>query len=464
MKKVEVYFIINLAAILSIFAIEGELGVYMRRQNDILLEVARDKIDLMIEVDNISSIHSELLYKFAFELSGEYRKNSIAVDATYTLNDTSLKNTDYVVKSKAILKDGSYVSEFPLSRFNTYQDKKFDVALNIKFEPDISNETMNKWSKIFGSEKIAKKIKDNISDKVKREGSFTIKRTLDSPITPIPMEGQKTDFFVLFDKKRYTVLKGLDWEIPVTIGGVFSNNDFTISIITGADMITSFDQGTPRSIIKGSATNKGGVIEISGIRNKDSKAVLAKTRIVTINPSWANSQELNEIYTNEEYDFDFRIKSLSRDRVSIKLSSSYDKHNKVIENSSITVGPFKKKGLLIFQTLIDGKPLKALAYTVKVKQLPEPEVGFKRKPDTNQLTLEVITYGKLNSVDKLFPIGGISGKIVEISGEKFGNRKITRYRLGISRPAYGEYQSVKLKIKDKYGTLKEYENEFEYIK
>ena len=34
MKKVEVYFLINLGAILSLFAIEGELAVYMSRQND----------------------------------------------------------------------------------------------------------------------------------------------------------------------------------------------------------------------------------------------------------------------------------------------------------------------------------------------------------------------------------------------------------------------------------------------
>ena len=39
MKKVEVYFLINLGAILSLFAIEGELAVYMSRQDDILKNV-----------------------------------------------------------------------------------------------------------------------------------------------------------------------------------------------------------------------------------------------------------------------------------------------------------------------------------------------------------------------------------------------------------------------------------------
>ena len=41
MKKVEVYFLINLGAILSLFAIEGELSIYMQRQDDILKMLRR---------------------------------------------------------------------------------------------------------------------------------------------------------------------------------------------------------------------------------------------------------------------------------------------------------------------------------------------------------------------------------------------------------------------------------------
>ena len=51
----------------------------------------------------------------------------------------------------------------------------------------------------------------------------------------------------------------------------------------------------------------------------------------------------------------------------------------------------------------------------------------------------------------------------KISSEKYGNRKLTRYRLSISRPAYDSFQTVKLKIQDKYGVLNEYESEFEYL-
>ena len=260
MKKVEIYFLINLGAILSIFAIEGELGEYMRRQDDILLEVAKDKLESMVSIENINSLNSDSLYKFTFNLDGEYEDNSANVEANFTLNDTSASDVQYSVSSKAVEKEGSYVAEIPLSDFDVYQNKRFDVELIIGFRPEISNLTMNNWASVFGSEKIATKIEKNISDKVRREGSFKISRKLDAFITPVPLEGQRTDFFVLFDKKRYTVLKGLKWEVPITVGGVYSNKDFEISVTSGKDMVANLEQGTPRSMLIGTSTNTGGAI------------------------------------------------------------------------------------------------------------------------------------------------------------------------------------------------------------
>ena len=176
MKKVEVYFLINLGAILSIFAIEGELSEYMRRQNDILLEVAKDKLESMVSVDNINSLNSDSLYKFTFNLGGEYEENSANVEATFTLNDTSVSNVQYTVSSIAAQKEGSYVAEVPLSDFDVYQDKRFDVELLIGFKPEISDQTLNNWANVFGSEKIASNIEKNNSDKVRREGSVKMTR------------------------------------------------------------------------------------------------------------------------------------------------------------------------------------------------------------------------------------------------------------------------------------------------
>ena len=394
MKKVEVYFLINLGAILSLFAIEGELGEYMRRQDDILLEVAKDKLESMVTVENINSLHSDSLYKFTFDVEGEYEKNSVEVKTKFTLNDTSVTDFEYDVLADAFLIDGSYVAELPLSKFDVYQDKRFDVELSIGFIPNISQQTLNNWEIIFGSMKIASTIEKNISDKVSRDGSFTMKRNLDAPITPVPMEGQKTDFFVIFDKKRYTVLKGLVWEIPITIGGVFSNKDFEVSVTGGNDMISNLNQGTPRTTLIGVAANNGGSIEVTGIRKRDSKVVNAKTKIVVVEPQWASPPDMSEIYTGERYKFDLRVKSLSRDRVSVRLSGSLQKAPKNFDNSEISVGPYKETGDLKLETLEDGTVLKNLIYSIEVKKLPPPSITYKRRPGTNELTLEVITYGK----------------------------------------------------------------------
>ena len=264
-------------------------------------------------------------------LDGEYEDNSANVEANFTLNDTSASDVQYSVSSKAVEKEGSYVAEIPLSDFDVYQNKRFDVELIIGFRPEISNLTMNNWASVFGSEKIATKIEKNISDKVRREGSFKISRKLDAFITPVPLEGQRTDFFVLFDKKRYTVLKGLKWEVPITVGGVYSNKDFEISVTSGKDMVANLEQGTPRSMLIGTSTNTGGAIEVSGIRKSDSKVVTSKARIVVIEPKWASDQDIAEIYTNEKYNFDMRVKSLSRDRVAIRFSSTFGDKNKIIE-------------------------------------------------------------------------------------------------------------------------------------
>ena len=73
MKKVEVYFLIYLGAILSLFAIEGELAEYMHRQDDILLTAADDKLKTLVQINNVkSNFQNEEFYQLTFDLDGEY--------------------------------------------------------------------------------------------------------------------------------------------------------------------------------------------------------------------------------------------------------------------------------------------------------------------------------------------------------------------------------------------------------
>ena len=124
MKKVEVYFLINLGAILSLFAIEGELAKYKRKQGDILLEVAKDKLEAMVDVNNINSLNSDSLYKFTFDLEGEYDKESVDVTAEFNLNDTTSLNDELNLTAKAVMKEGSYVAErYPSLNLRLFKTK-----------------------------------------------------------------------------------------------------------------------------------------------------------------------------------------------------------------------------------------------------------------------------------------------------------------------------------------------------
>ena len=80
-----------------------------------------------------------------------------------------------------------------------YLNQPFNVELGIKFIPDIDTVTYDNWSTAFGDYKITDKLLKIIDSEVSREGSFSISRQFDTPVTLIYMDGQQAEFFVLFD-------------------------------------------------------------------------------------------------------------------------------------------------------------------------------------------------------------------------------------------------------------------------
>ena len=91
MKKVEVYFLINLGAILSLFAIEGELAEYKERQNDILLTAADDKLKTLVQINNVKSNYDdENFYRLTFDLEGEYERGTVEFEPSFTTKSSGM--------------------------------------------------------------------------------------------------------------------------------------------------------------------------------------------------------------------------------------------------------------------------------------------------------------------------------------------------------------------------------------
>ena len=246
MKKVEVYFLINLGAILSLFAIEGELAEYKNRQDDILKNVAQDKLQTLVEISNVESNYEDPdHYRLFFNVEGQYEQGSIEFNPSFTTSIVEVdgdeikvdETYDWELDSVTVepyTDDGSenrYVAKVKLKSVEeNYLNQPFDVDLGVKFIPDIDSVTYNQWSEAFGDYKVTNKLLKIINKEVSREGSFTINREFDTPITLIYMDGQQSEFFVLFDKEKYTVLRGLNWEIPFSVGGVNTDADFSVEL------------------------------------------------------------------------------------------------------------------------------------------------------------------------------------------------------------------------------------------
>ena len=477
MKKVEVYFLINLGAILSLFAIEGELSIYMQRQDDILKNVAQDKLQTLVEISNVESNYDDPdYYRLLFDVDGQYEKGSIEFTPSFTtpiieVSDKEVtidEEYDWELDSVAIEpyleggKNNRYMAKVRLSSVQeNYLNQPFNVDLGVKFIPNIDSVTYNQWSDAFGDYKVTDKLLKIINSEVSREGSFAINRSFDTPVTLIYMDGQQSEFFVLFDKEKYTVLKGLSWEIPFSVGGVNSDADFDLEISSGKDLVKDLLPGLPRAFVRGKG-NFDGTVEILGLRKRDKKISITSAKIVAVDPQYSSPSEDKEIYIGEKYTFDSRVKDVDRDRISVKISGSAV-NTKTFNSFEAKFTP-KSRGKVLFETFVDGNAVKGLKHEVKVRKIPPPKLDFKRMgKGSNNMLLTVTTYGNKNGKKAVVPLSGIYGKLDEEQPEKrIGNRRIVKYSFEMDEPQFGETTEIRIKVVDKYKAQTVSDNEFEY--
>ena len=477
MKKVEVYFLINLGAILSLFAIEGELSIYMQRQDDILKNVAKDKLQTLVEISNVESNYDDPdFFRLFFDVSGQYEKGSVEFVPSFVTSILELEGEEVKVDEEyeweldsvaveQFTDEGSetrYVAKVRLSSVEeSYLNQPYNVELGVKFTPDIDEDTYDKWSDAFGDYKVTDKLLKIIDSEVSREGSFSISRSFDTPITLIYMDGQQSEFFVLFDKEKYTVLKGLNWEIPFSVGGVNSDADFNLELASGKDLVGELVPGLPRAFVRGKGVTDG-IIEIVGYRKRDKKSSISSTKIVAVDPRYSSPTEDKEIYIGENYVFDSRVKDVDRDRISVKISGSAV-NTKTFNSYEAKFKP-KSRGQVKFQTFVDGNAVKGLSHEVKVRKTPPPKLDFKRLgKGSNNMMLTVTTYGNKNGKKAVVPLSGVYGKLDEEEPEKrIGNRRVVKYSFEIDEPQFGDVTEVRIKVVDKYKKESVSDNEFEY--
>jgi len=477
MKKVEVYFLINLGAILSLFAIEGELARYMSRQDDILKNVAQDKLQDLVEISDVESNYDDSdYYRLFFNLEGQYKKGSLEFAPSFTTSILEIEgeevrvDEEYIEELDSVIVEpyaeggvsNRYVAKVRLNSVDeSYLNQPFNVDLGVKFIPEIDSVTYNQWTNAFGDYTVTDKLLKIIKSEVSSEGSFSINRSFDTPVTLIYMDGQQAEFFILFDKDKYTVLKGLNWEIPFSIGGVNSDADFTIELAGGKDLVKDLVSGLPRAYVSGKGISSG-MIEVVGLRKRDKKSSITSAKIIVVDPEYSTPSEDKEIFIGENYVFDSRVKDVDRDRISVKISGSAV-NTKTFNSYQAKLKP-KSRGKIKFETFVDGNTVKGLTHEVKVRKVPPPKIEFKRMgKGTNNMLLTVTIFGNNNGKKAVVPLSGIYGKLEEEQQEKrIGNRRVLKYSFEMDEPQFGETTEIRIKVVDKYKKEIVSDNEFEY--
>ena len=93
MKKVDIYFVIYLSAIVSFFALEGELRTKKQQQDKTLLQVASYKLRDLINISfsDLSDYENDKI-DLKFKINGDFNKESFQSDIVFKRKSKEYSN------------------------------------------------------------------------------------------------------------------------------------------------------------------------------------------------------------------------------------------------------------------------------------------------------------------------------------------------------------------------------------
>ena len=466
--KVEVYFVIYLATIISFFAVESEVRRYKKNQDNLLLQASKTQIDNLIQISENSSWDGDYSnFKLDVFIDGDYSREKFNAIASFRFpqNEKS-KNPDFRLRTDTLkLVDGQqnkYSLQLKTKEFGKYRNVEGEIELEVQYVPAFSEEKMNYWSEVFGGEKIANKIKRILDKKVKEQGYFSVTKDIKKKFKP-GGEGIVTKFNLAFDGQERAVLKGIPWRIPVTVGGVFSEKDFVLEVTSGKQLIDSIKIDHPRSYLYGRGLSAGN-IEITGVR-EDGKTAKDRIKLNLFQPQYEAESIVNEFYIDESFPFDARIKEVDSDKISVEVTSSLIKGGKLAFGSpNFEIGPFKREGNVKIGVYVDGNKVSSLNRTYKVKRPGPPQITFEKRVG-ERLQFRIATYGKKNKLDGAPIVDEGLEDMTEYQKPSNPQYNVRYYYYeGLLKPPSETMGvvNVEFSVYDAYDAESIYENQFQY--
>jgi len=466
-KGVEVYFVIYLATIISFFALEGEVKNYKKRQNNILLEISREKIQQLVNIERVEPLNERDTLTLNVKLTGFYDRNSLTGSVKFTPVGTEEYSDASIAEELEFklepLEDKSmfdwYYSKIPKEVFGISGNIPFNVSAEILVTPEFNQQVRQRWFEAYKDEKIVNKLIQAIG----QVGQISLSKTLPNAIVPSG-GGNSSPFTMQAPKEVYSVLEGLMWEVSVFIGGVKDKSDFLFEIIEGSEAVSQEIISTPETKLMGLGT-KDDHVKIIGTRISDNEKAIVEFDIRVRPPIWIRTPTVKLAYMGEHYTFDGSLLDIPSGNMQIKVTGNAINMERLIPGAQVSLGPFESEGELTFQVLVNGIVINNMVHQIEVTTPPEPEIKLiDREPKlSNNLIFEIITYGKINKVVSFQQRGGIIRNQQLSDPDIRGSKKYHRWLVEIEEPYEDSgFQEISFKVWDNYKQFTEHRKQYQF--
>jgi len=459
--RVEVYFIIYIATIVSFFAIEGEVKHFKDNQKKILLEVSKDKIQNLVTIRNAMDIHSKDTINLKVSLDGAFSKDSFEgtvhlnpIDAPEALD---LKELVYNLAPKNQDPDNkTFIAIIPKSDFNLKSEILYRMSADIHVMPD-EQLVQAELEKSYSDKMIVHKIMDAMTD----VGEISLEKQFQNTLDPAGGAIQ-APFTITVDRPKVSIVEGLPWEVRVIIGGIVDADDLELIATRGANLVGKLESRTPVSVVSGRG-RKDGRITLKATRLSDEEIALVEFQLQVRPPLWQKAPSITEAYVGDSFIFEGALRDIPSSETSIRVGGTAVRGG-IVPGTTAQLPDLSEEGDITFQVLVDGREVNGMKHSIRVVKPPAPKVSINPVGrDGNYLTFEITTYGKNNSIRRFRKKGGIGSNRQMGEAQVLGSRKIYRWEVELEEPFDNlESQEIKFSVDDQNKSATSYRKIFIY--
>ena len=407
-KRIEIYFILYLGLLMAFFGIDSEIEDYKEDQHKILVQVAKNKLKNLVNIqhEHLNKVGDD--FQLTFSLNGDFDKDLLK--AKLLFKHKKDENDTFSINLNKDQIGGSYSALVKRNDFKT-QNETYQVGLvvydlNAFFSESARDELIQDFGKVD--------LVDQIINNIYKEKSSR-NDTLKVGLTITPDAVLDADFVMKPVQNPLNSIRGLNGKVELFIGGVEDKNSYTLKV--DSDQISyrnklKINKDATGAVITLGALNKNGFVKVTGRRARDGKTATDTIKIKTFTPKWKyQERHPKEAYFNDPIEFDATLDNFDSfddlKRYSLKIDGLIKKqiNNHIFEYSD----NLDEKGVISIQLYLDGNKIESMNHRIIIKKPPPPDLKVVER-EGNRVKIRITAYGNGNTIESVRFTKGVGGK------------------------------------------------------